>query len=311
MKNGKKIALVLSGGGAKGSYQAGVLKAINDRLDLDYDVISGVSVGNLNGVMMAQGKVDELVEVWKEITNDKVYKKKPIWKVVWQYIKHKIGIDGAPYGLYSNKPLFKIIKKYIDFDDIDTPFYSGRVNLNTKGYSNSISKKNIHKEVLASTTIPIIWKPVEIEGQHWVDGGVRNVTPLSDILGHKPDLIIIIPTQAYVPNPQWINDTGMTKDIVEVASRTLGIMMNEVFKEDMKRLLEINELVGQAENKGITLNKNHKNKYKYYDNIIVNPKINMGDPLNFNNDVVMERYDHGIERGKQVAEEIERLLENE
>lgn len=302
-KKDLKIALVLSGGGAKGAYQAGVIDQIHKRLGLQYEVVSGVSVGNLNGAMVAQDKVDELVNIWKNISDDKVYKKKSVLKVVWQFVKHKIGIGNAPFSVYNNDPLKKLISKHLVYEDLVTDFLSGRVSLNTGEYKNDLDADNFIDQVLASTAIPMIWKPVEFDDQQWVDGGVRNVTPLSDVLNYNPDLIIIIPTQWYSQKRyasfRGSGDKGKTLDIIEVADRTLGTIMNETFMNDLDNLIRINELVGQAERKDLVLKKENGKPFKYYECLIIPPTMSMGDPLNFDHDVTMKRFEHGIKRGKR------------
>ncbi|MFA9381061.1 MAG: patatin-like phospholipase family protein [Acetanaerobacterium sp.] len=61
-----KRAIVLSGGGARGSYEVGVWKALNE-LGIHFDIVTGTSVGALNGAMMAQGDIDAAYELWEKI----------------------------------------------------------------------------------------------------------------------------------------------------------------------------------------------------------------------------------------------------
>ena len=72
MKNGKKLALVLSGGGAKGAYEIGVYKALK-RLGKKPDIVTGTSVGALNGVLVVQDDYYKAVKLWKNISFSKVY----------------------------------------------------------------------------------------------------------------------------------------------------------------------------------------------------------------------------------------------
>ncbi len=69
-----KVALVLSGGGAKGAFQFGALKYIEEVVKrafpaFDYSIIAGVSVGALNGGMMAMGKYEGLQQIWNTVSN--------------------------------------------------------------------------------------------------------------------------------------------------------------------------------------------------------------------------------------------------
>ena len=303
MSEKKRIALVLSGGGAKGAFQAGVLHQMHNLFDLEYEVVAGVSVGSLNGAMVAQGKVDRLVEVWKSITNDQVYEKKSLLKVLWQYAKHKTGIDKAPYGLYSNEPLYELIQRELKYEDLKTTFLSGRVNIETRAYESFIDANNFHKQVLASTAIPVVWEPTKIGEHFYVDGGVRNITPLSDVLKFDPDVVIVITTEPY--NLNKIHNWGYPKDIVGVAQRTLSTLLNETFRNDIKQFLAINDLVKQAEDNNITLYKPDNKPYKYFENIIISPSYGLGDALDFSKKQIDKRFNHGL----QLANNYELLKE--
>ena len=68
-----KKALVFCGGGAKGSYEAGVWQYLNER-GLKFDIVTGTSIGALNAAMYAQDTFDKDLEVWNTITLDKIMK---------------------------------------------------------------------------------------------------------------------------------------------------------------------------------------------------------------------------------------------
>ena len=66
MENQKRLGLVLEGGGARGAYQAGVLKALFEA-GYKFDGVAGTSVGALNGVMVAQNRFEDSMKIWREI----------------------------------------------------------------------------------------------------------------------------------------------------------------------------------------------------------------------------------------------------
>ncbi len=66
MENQKRLGLVLEGGGARGAYQAGVLKALFEA-GFKFDGVAGTSVGALNGVMVAQNRFEDSIKIWNEI----------------------------------------------------------------------------------------------------------------------------------------------------------------------------------------------------------------------------------------------------
>ena len=65
MKKTDKVALVLSGGGAKGAYVAGVWQARTD-LGINIDIVTGTSVGSINGAMVCQGDLELTIKMWRE-----------------------------------------------------------------------------------------------------------------------------------------------------------------------------------------------------------------------------------------------------
>ena len=66
-----KRAVVLSGGGSRGGYEVGVWRALRE-LGLDFQIVTGMSVGSLNGLMMVQGDYEKAVEMWKALTPEQV-----------------------------------------------------------------------------------------------------------------------------------------------------------------------------------------------------------------------------------------------
>ena len=62
-----KTAIVLAGGGSRGAYQIGVWKALRE-MGIDYQLVTGTSVGALNGVLMVQQEYDKALAVWENIS---------------------------------------------------------------------------------------------------------------------------------------------------------------------------------------------------------------------------------------------------
>lgn len=96
-----KRGLVLSGGGAKGAFQVGVLEYLHEKGKLDFDIVCGVSVGALNATMVAQGEFDRLKELWEGIKESPDIYKKNSW----------LGIILGKNSLNDNRPLKELIEK--------------------------------------------------------------------------------------------------------------------------------------------------------------------------------------------------------
>ena len=175
----RKVALVLSGGGAKGAFQAAVEKYAREERGYSWNVVAGVSVGALNAVMIAMGRQDRLWEIWNTISNDKVYRGRGNWWGIAKAVLFK------KLSVFSNEPLWELIKADVRGEDVDIDLHLGIVSL-VDGRYHHINQEDPEfvKKVLASTAIPVVFPPVDGE---FVDGGVRNISPIADVLKSAPD----------------------------------------------------------------------------------------------------------------------------
>lgn len=287
-------ALVLSGGGSKGAFQLGALETLQEQ-GYTYNSIAGVSVGALNGALISAGELDRLGEIWRTITEEQVYRKRSLVELASAYLLYKIGLRKPPLAVYSNKPLAKLIEKEIKGLEFDLPLKIGRVELQSGKYISTINpgSPDFGKQLLASSAIPVIWDPVKIDGKFVVDGGIRNITPLKEIILQDPDQIIVITTEPRDKPPQ----KEKIKDIFDIAKRAIGIMLDEIFDEDIERCLQINELVRQAEQKGVELKSRSGRVLKYIDITLIEPSETLGSGLDFGR----KRLDRLIEKGKEAA----------
>jgi predicted acylesterase/phospholipase RssA len=171
-------ALVLQGGGDKGAYQVGVLKAFVDNLpaeDTKWDVVTGVSVGSINAVALSlhavgQEKegVDWMVDLWSTFGASDIYKN-------WQYGM----IEGIFYeeGLWDNSPLYSYLKAR--FNEFTDKQLKRRVNINTVDfdtgeiyqYNETTEWDRIPEAVKASASMPFAFPHTYMDGHVFVDGG--------------------------------------------------------------------------------------------------------------------------------------------
>lgn len=297
--------LVLSGGGAKGAFQAGALEILRDA-GYSFDAISGVSVGALNGAMLATDQFDELLEVWENITPKRVLRQHSLVKLARQYLVYKLGFGNPPVSRYSNKPLQQLAEHYLKGEKVTRPFHFGYVKLESGAYvkatirrtgEHTIDKDDL-KRILASTAIPVYFNPIRIGNFNAVDGGLRNISPIKEVLPYQPDQIVIIPTDPVS------KETGTTqvRDILEIAFRSIDIMLNEIFHEDIDRFLVINRLVKQAETQGLTLKKSDGSSYSYIEPIIIDPEEPLGDGLDFENQRIQELRKKGRDRAREILD---------
>ena len=295
----KKTALVLSGGGAKGAFQVGAEKYAREVKGYHWDVIAGVSVGALNGAMLAMEKYDRLLELWNSISDDQVYtggfNLLSVFKLLF----------GAR-SFYGNQPLQKLLSREFEPHRINADLRVGAVSLISGEYVEFRGDDpDLERAVLASTVMPIIWEPIKINDLHteMVDGGVRNLTPIGDVLDTDPDEVVIIncSPQAFEPLP------AAPKDVVKIGLRTLDIMLNELFLGDVREFVRINHLVKQAEEHGFTLRHPESGRpLKYFDCKIIEPLSPLGETLDFSQAAVQRSLKAGVERASQVLEGVKR-----
>ena len=105
--------------------------------------------------------------------------------------------------------------------------------------------------ILASTIMPVIWSPLDVDEQHpaMVDGGVRNITPLGDVLALDPDELVVI--NCTPQQPARLDEPPA--NVLQIGLRTLDLMLNEIFVNDLREFQRINALVKQAEDKDVEL----------------------------------------------------------
>ncbi len=171
----KEWGLVLSGGGGKGAYQIGVLKAL-DELGIynDIKMLSGSSVGALNSALFLMDDTARADKIWRSISPE-------------QFIEADMDMIDGKEGLVSREGLLRIIDKELDLNRISADPRTTYVTLSQYDSSvpavkyfmlNAGSPERIRKLLLASSAMPIIYEPVEIDGHIYKDGGVTDNTPI-------------------------------------------------------------------------------------------------------------------------------------
>ena len=180
-----KRAIVLSGGGSKGAYEIGVWKALN-KLNIDYDIVTGTSVGALNGALMVQKDFRYGLKLWKQISfnkifNDKVKDTSKATEVISTVSKNILQNGGMDVS-----KLEKLIKDVVNLNIIyssSIDFGLVTVNLSTKKPV-MLQKKNISRDkfcdyLIASATCFPAFQVKNIDGNSYVDGGYYDNLPIN------------------------------------------------------------------------------------------------------------------------------------
>lgn len=288
--------LVLSGGGGKGAFEVGAEHVLREEKGFKWDRIFGVSVGALNATLLAQQQYERLKDVWFGIREEDVYKKFGWLRVAWRLAVEK------KLGAYDNRPLRDLIRRNAADRPFRIPAHVGRVSLTTGEYESvSSDSPDFLDAVWQSATMPIIWE--SIGPKAYVDGGLRNVTPLADALDYSPKEIVVV-----VLSTQEIEPAPYPNDIIDVVKRSLtDITIDEIFQSDIDEFVRINDLVMQAEKAGLKLKKMKKKPtdpdeyYKYCPITVIWPSEPLGDSLDFSQDSIRKRYAKGEEAARAIS----------
>jgi|MTBAKSStandDraft_2_1061841.scaffolds.fasta_scaffold02121_18 NTE family protein len=159
----KKIGLALSGGAAHGLAHIGVLKVLEEN-DIAVSLVTGTSVGSLIGALWASGyKAEEIYAIAEGI------RKKDILKITL-----------PKKGIFSLSKLEEIIKEYIphnSFESLDKPFGCVATHLNS-GRALYMTTGPLSHAIAASCAVPVVFNPVVIRGESYVDGGLVENVPV-------------------------------------------------------------------------------------------------------------------------------------
>jgi predicted acylesterase/phospholipase RssA len=174
-----KRALVLSGGGAKGAFTAGVVKYLMVELGLQFDLVVGTSTGALIAPLVASQEIANLVHFYENVEQQDILKDRPD---LLAFLFSDALNDTKPLQRLINK-FFGDRKRYERLLQSSTEMFVTVVNMQTGeieyGNQHQDSKSILLKKILASACVPVMMPPVKIGRHQYVDGGVKEIAPFS------------------------------------------------------------------------------------------------------------------------------------
>lgn len=288
-----RTALVLSGGGAKGAFQVGAERYAREVKGYAWSVIAGVSIGAVNGAFLAMRRYQELLNTWKTLSSQTVLGRSTghAAHILRQVVLRKS-------SLYGDVGLRTMIEREIDPSKMVIDLRVGAVSLETGDYHVfSSTHPRFMDALIASASLPPVWPPVDVgkDFRLMVDGGVRKVSPIGDVLDANPDEIVVINC-----NPMHDPPMKSSRSAFDIGQRAFGISMHQIFRNDVQKFLLLNRLVGQAEAAGIVLRDSRGEPYRKYPCHIIDPDDYTGDTLDLSQAHVRRAMDAGWEKAKKV-----------
>ncbi|MEL7428711.1 MAG: patatin-like phospholipase family protein [Pseudomonadota bacterium] len=259
VKTRKTINLALQGGGAHGAYTWGVLDFLLEDGRIGITGISGTSAGAINAVLLADGYEaggpdgarEKLASFWEKLSSLGTFS--PIQRTPLDRMRGDWSLDFSPgrmmydsfirafspyeFNPLNVNPLFDLLSAEVDFDRVR---HCSKLQLFVCATNVKTGKTKVFKHeemtakcVMASSCLPEVYQAVEIDGQHYWDGGFMGNPPLYPLFYHTtcPDVLLV------QINPVERNE-------VPVTARGIHNRLNEItFNATLLRELRMVEFV--------------------------------------------------------------------
>ena len=276
--------LILTGGGARAAYQAGVLKAISDQFpgfDYPFPIVCGSSAGALNAVGLAAGgeifrhSIDKVESLWLHLTSKKVYHS-GYWSVaknMGQFVKGFMTGDGIdiPGSMFDAAPLRQLLETEVDFNQLNqnikhhdiqavsvtccgyrsgqsVSFFQGKEAL--KGWSSGqrvgVRTTLTLDHLMASSAIPTIFPPVKINREYFGDGVVRNMSPLSPAVHLGADRVLVVGVSANTTTQAVRKACTKQPKLPHILEHVINGMFIDVVENDVAKIELVNKLLKKS-----------------------------------------------------------------
>lgn len=277
----RKTALILSGGGARGAYQAGVLKGVAEILpekkQSPFQIISGVSAGAINGAKLAcdlesfDNAIEKINYLWSQLSTDQVFKTDFL-----SVNTFSLGLFGGQKkidALLDTSPLRDLILKHCDFSKIaknlDAKVFESLIitanDYNTNSAVSFVQSAVKNPEwqesrrlaqptemnenhVLASSAIPMLFSPTKIGSHYFGDGCIRNNTPCSPSIRMGADKLFVIGVrmqlgaESALRQNQELAATDKSPSMIRIVNTLLNAVLLDSVEQDVHRIQRINQL---------------------------------------------------------------------
>lgn len=300
-----KYGAALGGGGGAGGYQAGVIYRLTQN-GWKPDIISCISVGALNGIMLAIGRIQQMKEIWYNLEASMVRERSTVWKYAKKFGLFKLGFGDPPLGYWSNEPLKKLIRHEIMDMTTQAEYYSGAVDIQRGEFINfyipkgtTFTEENIDRYVdmiVASTAIPLIFTPVTIGDKLLIDGGVVTNTPIKPVSkllkGDGEKHITIISTKRRSGKPEY----RKVKTDLEMAERAISLVLSDSAETDFVEF----ELKNHMAKHDVPMIGDPDERYTYYESEVFRPMKKLSPATTFNSKLAQADFVHGYMQARDI-----------
>lgn len=249
------VALVLQGGGALGSYQAGVIEGLA-RAGIELDWIAGISIGAVNAAIVAgnppERRVERLTAFWERATSAlpsfPIFPQDDVREAVHEWSAAMVLAQGVPgffsprftppflappgsceaLSFYDSGPLAGTLDELVDWDLLNAGpvrLSIGAVEIESGNfrYFDTASERIDARHIMASGALPPGLPPVEIDGKSYWDGGLVSNTPLTHVLDHQAEAMLVFQVDLFSASaalPRTITDVMAREKEIRFSSRT-------------------------------------------------------------------------------------------
>ncbi len=277
-----KIALVLTGGGARAAYQAGVLAAITRVLPpgapSPFRIVCGTSAGAINAAILASHTEDfglgvrRIMSTWGSLSASSVHNTDP-WVVAraaarWVWALVAGGSHERPVSLLDNTPLRDLVHRMVDFSAVRAAIRNGQLDalcVTASSYDTGGSVSFFEgteelqpwsrarrsgeraelgpEHLIGSAAIPFIYPPERIGDQHYGDGAMQQLAPMSPALQLGADRVFVVGVgQALGPLASASGAPGHPS-LGQIGGHLLDAVFTDTLEMDLERLRRVNATV--------------------------------------------------------------------
>jgi NTE family protein len=280
------VGVVMSGGGARAAYQVGVLRAIAAMLPRGaanpFAIICGTSAGAINATSLASNAdrfaagVARLAKIWSNLHIHEIYRSdllgiaSGVFRCLGALVV-KGKRPSEPLSVLDCSPLSSLLCRAIDFDRIQRVIAAGHLNALSVTASSYVSGDSVtfyqgngsqrswrraHRvgrpadialsHVLASCALPLVFPAVPIDREHFGDGSMHQLAPVSAALHLGARRVLVITVGSTAPGERVVDDTRVSPSLAQIAGHLLNAIFVDTLDMDLERLQRVNQTLARV-----------------------------------------------------------------